>query len=283
MLLHEESEGLEFIEIMQEIGLTETSRNYQNCKMIVRQEVPHHFLMGVAERHLSRNIPVRLDSLILLFKGLVICERDFEWRGGSVAYNIKIMQWIRRKSISQLDLRNLDKLIRWTYFNKGENRYTPFGAVKLSNVSSLSELLQIEDTDKKNAIAQHDFEKRQRDAGKERKRLQKELSDQALQDRKAKNDNRYKIFLREIELFQTRCDHQKLKSLLNNKLNFPINLLPEAEWLNIIRNKDLGVVSINKLIKLIPKNTTREIKQIKRFLQILKTPNIVAKSKCWEC
>ena len=283
MLLDKDSEDLEFIEIMQEIGLTETSLNYRNCKMIVRQEFSHHFSMGVAERHLPRNIPARLDSLILLFKGLVICERDYKWRGGSVAYNIKIMQWIRRKSISQLDLINLDKLIRWTYLNKGENRYTPFGAGKLSNVSSLSELLEIEDQDRKNSIAHHNFEQGLIEARAERARLQKELSEKTILDRQAKNTNRYKIFLREIALFQTRCDHQKLRSLLDNKLNFPINLLPEAEWLNIIRKEDLEVLNINKLIKLIPKNTTKEIKQIKRFLQILKMPKVVAKSKCWEC
>jgi len=280
MLLNKNIEQLEFIEIMQEIGVTECSDNYKHCQQVIKQRfyIQQHINSG-----LVNNVPQRLDSLILLFKGLVICERDFMWPGGSVAANINIMQAIRRKSISQLDLRNLDKLIRWTFLNKGENPYTPFGAGKLSTVSSLAELLKIEEMDKENAKFQHDFERRQMEASKEKKRLQKELSDKVLQDRKARNANRYRIFLKEIEIFQTRCDHQKLKSLLENKLNFPINLLPEAEWLNIIRNKDLGVLDINKLIKLIPKKTTREIKQIKRFLQILKTPKIVAKSKCWEC
>ncbi len=275
MLLDKDSEDLEFIEIMQEIGLTETSQNYRNCKMVVRQEFSHHFSMGVAERYLPRNIPARLDSLILLFKGLVICERDFKWRGGSVASNIKIMQWIRRKSVSPVDLRNLDKLIRWTYLNKGENDYTPFGTTKLSNVSSLSELMQIEGTDRANAINQHTFEKGQMESAKESRKIEQELISKKIQERKIKNAERYKIFHQQIKQFQTQTDAEKLNDLLSNHISFPINLLPECEWLTIIRNQNLEAADINKLIKLIPKNTTSEIKQIKRFLQILRTPKLI--------
>ena len=275
MLLDKDSEDLEFIEIMQEIGLTETSQNYQNCKMVVRQEFSHHFSMGVAERYLPRNIPARLDSLILLFKGLVICERDFKWQGGSVASNIKIMQWIRRKSVSPVDLRNLDKLIRWTYLNKGENDYTPFGATKLSNVSSLSELMQIEGTDRANAINQHTFEKGQMESAKESRKIEQELISKKIQEREIKNAERYKIFQKQIKQFQTQTDAEKLNDLLFKRISFPINLLPECEWLTIIRNQNLEAADINKLIKLIPKNTTSEIKQIKRFLQILRTPKLI--------
>jgi len=275
MLLDKDSEDLEFIEIMQEIGLTETSQNYRDCKMVVRQEFSPHFSMGIAERYLPRNIPARLDSLILLFKGLVICERDFKWQGGSVASNIKIMQWIRRKSVSPVDLRNLDKLIRWTYLNKGENDYTPFGATKLSNVSSLSELMQIEGTDRANAINQHTFEKGQMDSAKESRKIEQELISKKIQEREIKNAESYKIFQKQIKQFQTQTDAEKLNDLLSKRISFPINLLPECEWLTIIRNQNLEAADINKLIKLIPKNTTSEIKQIKRFLQILRTPKLI--------
>jgi len=275
MLLDKDNEDLEFIEIMQEIGLTETSQNYRNCKMVVRQEFSPHFSMGINERYLPRNIPSRLDSLILLFKGLVICERDFKWHGGSVAHNIKIMQWIRRKSISQLDLRNLDKLIRWTYLNKGENPYTPFGATKLSNVSSLSELTQIEDRDRHNAITQRAFEKSQMKAAEATRKLEQELIKKNIEARKIKNAERFKIFQQQIKQFQTQTDADKLNDLLSNRISFPINLLPECEWLTIIRNRNLEAKDLNKLIKLIPKNTTREIKQIKRFLQILRKPKLI--------
>ena len=197
------------------------------------------------------------------------------WRGGSVASNINIMQIIRRKSISQLALRNLDKLIRWTYLNKGENPYTPFGARKLSKVSSLSELLQIEDMDRKNSIAQRDFETRQMEAAKESRRVEHELIVKKIQERKIKNAERYKIFHQQIKQFQAQTDAEKLNDLLSNRISFPINLLPECEWLTIIRNQNLKAADINKLIKLIPKNTTSEIKQIKRFLQILRTPKLI--------
>ncbi len=275
MLLDKDNRDLEFIEIMQEIGLTETSQNYRNCKMVVRQEFSTRFSMGYNDKYLPRNIPSRLDSMILLFKGLVICERDFKWHGGSVAFNIKIMQWIRRKSISQLDLRNLDKLIRWTFLNKGENPYTPFGARKLSAVSSLSELMQIEETDRRNSILQHAFEKRQREAAENSRNQKKEFIQKQQEERKIKNAEKLKIFQQQIKQFQTQTNTDKLNALLSKRVTFPINLLPESEWLTIIRNRNLGAEDLNKLIKLIPKNTTREIKQIKRFLQILRTPKLL--------
>ena len=272
MLLKDEMEELEFIEIMQEIGLTESSDNYKNCRQVIQQRfhIQHH--IGTRS---ANNIPQRLDSLVLLFKGLIICERDFNWRGGSVASNINIMQMIRRKSISQSALQNLDKLIRWVSLNKGENPYTPFGARKLCTVSSLSELLQIEDMDRKNSIAQRDFETRQIEAAKESRRLEHESIVKKIQERKIKNAERFKIFQQQIKQFQVQTDSEKLSDLLFNRISFPINLLPESEWLTIIRNKNLEAKDLNKLIKLIPKNTTREIKQIKRFLQILRTPKLI--------
>ncbi len=84
-----------------------------------------------------------------------------------------------------------------------------------------------------------------------------------------------KIFQQQIKQFQTQTDAEKLNDLLSDRITFPINLLPECEWLTIIRNKNLEAKDLNKLIKLIPKNTTREIKQIKRFLQILRTPKLI--------
>ena len=129
--------------------------------------------------------------------------------------------------------------------------------------------------DRKNSIAQRDFETRQMEAAKESRRVEHELIVKKIQERKIKNAERYKIFHQQIKQFQTRTDAEKLNDLLSNRISFPINLLPECEWLTIIRNQNLEAADINKLIKLIPKNTTSEIKQIKRFLQILRTPKLI--------
>ena len=272
MLLKKEIEELEFVEVMQDIGLADSSRHYKYCNAITKDRL--HFHMGIDNRNYYY-LPNTLEGLTLLFKGLVICERDFDWRGGSVASNIKIMQIIRRQSKSPLALRNLDKLIKWTYINKGRNTYTPFGARKLSNVGSLSELLSIEETDRKNSVAQRELEKSQMEAAKESRRVEHELIVKKIQERKIKNAERYKIFHQQIKQFQTQTDAEKLNDLLSNHIPFPINLLPECEWLTIIRNQNLEAADINKLIKLIPKNTTTEIKQIKRFLQILRSPKLI--------
>ena len=139
----------------------------------------------------------------------------------------------------------------------------------------LSELKGIEETDRKIAINHHELEKMQMEAKEATKKLEQELIKKRDEERKIKNAERFKIFQQQIKQFQTQTDDEKLNDLLSKRITFPMNLLPESEWLTIIRNKNLEAADINKLIKLIPKNTTREIKQIKRFLQILRTPKLI--------
>jgi len=271
MLLKKEIDEFEFIEAMQAIGLANSSRDYKFCNVIKRDRL--NLSMGAQYQY--EYLPKTLLGLELLFKGLVICERDFDWSGGSVASNIKIMQIIRRHSRSPLALRNLDKLIKWTFINKGHNPYTPFGGRKYSNAGSLAELEQIEETDRRNAINHRELEKMQMQAAEATKKLEQELIKKRDEERKIKNAERFRIFQQQIKQFQAQTDADKLNDLLSNRITFPINLLPECEWLTIIRNRSLEAKDLNKLIKLIPKNTTREIKQIKRFLQILRTPKLV--------
>jgi len=276
MLLKKKIDKLEFIEVMQDIGLANSSYNYKDCTAINEDRLS--FRMGDDAQFDDNEyfyLPRTLAGLELLFKGLVICERDFDWSGGSVASNIKIMQIIRRRSRSPLALRNLDKLIKWTFINKGHNPYTPFGGRKYSNAGSLAELEQIEETDRRNAINHRELEKMQMQAAEATKKLEQELIKKRDEERKIKNAERFRIFQQQIKQFQAQTDADKLNDLLSNRITFPINLLPECEWLTIIRNRKLEAKDLNKLIKLIPKNTTREIKQIKRFLQILRTPKLV--------
>ena len=276
MLLKNKIDKLEFIEVMQDIGQANSSYRYKDCAAIYEDKL--HFRMGENAQYDDDQyfyLPQTLVGLELLFKGLIICERDFGWRSGSVASNIKIMQIIRRRSKSLVALRNLDKLIKWTFIHKGRNPYTPFGGRKYSNVGSLSELKEIEETDRKIAINHHELEKMQMEAKEATKKLEQELIKKRDEERKIKNAERFKIFQQQIKQFQSQTDSNKLNDLLSGRITFPINLLPESEWLTIIRNRDLKAKDLNKLIKLIPKNTTREIRQIKRFLQILRTPKLI--------
>ena len=276
MLLKKQIDKLEFIDVMQDIGLANSSYGYKDCTAIYEDKLS--FRMGDDAQYDDDQyfyLPKTLTGLELLFKGLVICERDFDWSGGSVASNIKIMQIIRRRSRSPQALRSLDKLIKWTFINKGQNPYTPFGGRKYSNVGSLSELKGIEEADRRIAINHHEIEKMQMEAKEATKKLEQELIKKRDEERKTKNAERLKIFQKQIKQFQAQTDANKLNDLLSNRITFPINLLPECEWLTIIRNRNLEAKDLNKLIKLIPKNTTREIKQIKRFLQILRTPKLI--------
>ena len=138
-------------------------------------------------------------------------------------------------------------------------------------------IIGIEITERRNAINHRELEKMQIQAAEATRKLEQELIKKRDEERKIKNAERFKIFQQQIKQFQAQTDAEKLNDLLSNRITFPINLLPECEWLTIIRNRNLEAKDLNKLIKLIPKNTTREIKQIKRFLQILRTPKLIPK------
>ena len=242
--LKKQIDKLEFIEVMQDIGLENSSYGYKDCAAINEDRLS--FRMGDDAQYDDDQyfyLPKTLTGLELLFKGLVICERDFNWSGGSVASNIKIMQIIQRRSRSPVAFRNLDKLIKWTFINKGRNPYTPFGGRKYSNVGSLAELKQIEETDRRNAINHRELEKMQIEAAEATKKLEQELIKKRDEERKIKNAERLKIFQQQIKQFQTQTDAEKLNDLLSDQITFPINLLPECEWLTIIRNKNLDLGS----------------------------------------
>ena len=171
MLLKKDIDEFEFIEVMQAIGLADSSQDYKYCNAIKRDRL--QFSLGVLYSYYD--LPKTLVGLELLFKGLIICERDFDWCSGSVASNIKIMQIIRRRSKSLVALRNLDKLIKWTFINKGRNPYTPFGGRKYSNIGSLSELKGIEETDRRIAKNHHELEKMQMEARIKMQLMEKEF------------------------------------------------------------------------------------------------------------
>ena len=98
--------------------------------------------------------------------------------------------------------------------------------------------------------------------------LHKQLN-QLKQARQALNYQSYRV---QIELFLLNNRARQLFDLINHKIKFPINLLPIHVWEKIIILESLGIDQIRNLIKVIPKNTTDEIKSIKRRLISLKEP-----------
>ena len=138
----------QYISILHQIGKDSHTFKYKHCKPLVRQQ---HRLINL------ENYPRDIDPLIYLFKGLVLCERDFQWGGGSVATNIGVFRAIKSHVEIKSNQKRLNELIDWVVKNRGNNPYTPFGSIVYSRCRSIDDVMTL---DRKRARARAEYEKR---------------------------------------------------------------------------------------------------------------------------
>ena len=111
-----------------------------------------------------------LDDLKLLYKGIVLCEKHFEWFVGSATNTA----WVLRNIEDRLDDDETKELYEFGFANRGKNPYAPTGS---STHSGCNNYEQYEDVvhQKLNNIARHDaLMKQQQEDSRRMKALKKE-------------------------------------------------------------------------------------------------------------
>ena len=111
-----------------------------------------------------------LDELKLLYKGIVLCEKHFEWFVGSATNTA----WVLRNIEDRLDDDETKELYEFGFANRGKNPYTPTGSKTHSDCNTYE---QYEDVvhQKLNNIARHDaLMKQQQEDSRRMKALKKE-------------------------------------------------------------------------------------------------------------
>jgi len=111
-----------------------------------------------------------LDELKLLYKGLVLCEKHFEWFVGSATNTA----WVLRNIEDRLDDHETKELYEFGFANRGRNPYAPTGSKTHSDCNTYE---QYEDVvhQKLNNIARHDaLMKQQQEDSRRMKALKKE-------------------------------------------------------------------------------------------------------------
>lgn len=239
---------VQYISILQQIGKDSHTFKFKHCKSVVRQQ---HRLIN------RENYPSDIDALIYLFKGLVLCERDFQWGGGSVAANIGVFRAIKSHFEIKCDHKRLNELIDWAVKNRGNNPYTPFGSTVYSRCHSIADVMTL---DRKRARSRAAYEKRL-NAEKKQKTKRKKIQFSLDGLRKNKGILKKRIYELNVELFMMKRSEDQFKLLLEKKINFPINFVPMKCWQGILERK-LNIHEINKLLSIIPKNSTKQIKEI---------------------
>ena len=115
-----------------------------------------------------------LDDLKLLFKGIVLCEKHFEWFVGSATNTAWVLRNIEERLDSDSDYDETKELYEFGFANRGENPYAPTGSRTHIDCNTYD---QYEDVvhQKLNNIARHDaLMKQQQEDSRRMKALKKE-------------------------------------------------------------------------------------------------------------
>ena len=132
-----------------------------------------------------------IEELKLLFKGLVLCEKHFEWMVGSTTNTAWVLRNIEARLDYDSDYDEIKELYDFGFANRGENPYAPTGSQTHSDCNTYEEFEEVVHQ-KLNNIAKHDEQMlREQKASKERKKLKaKSMKERA--ERKKERDKALK-------------------------------------------------------------------------------------------
>ena len=115
-----------------------------------------------------------LDDLKLLYKGIVLCEKHFEWFVGSATNTAWVLRNIEERLGSDSDYDETKELYEFGFANRGENPYSPSGSKTHSGCNTYEEYEEVVHQ-KLNNIARHDaLMKQQQEDSRRMKALKKE-------------------------------------------------------------------------------------------------------------
>ena len=129
-----------------------------------------------------------IEELKLLFKGIVLCEKHFEWFVGSVTNTAWVLRNIEERLDSDSKHEEIKELYEFGFANRGKNPYAPTGSKTHSGCDTYEDFGEVVHQKTIN-ISRHDALMRQQQEDSRRmKALKKELK-----ERKAKEHAERKI------------------------------------------------------------------------------------------
>jgi len=232
--------------IIQKIGKNENVYGYEEYQNSIWEHAHHDY----------KNHPENLSDQIDFFKGLVICEKFFKWGDGSGAPNIKLFWKIKNHPFIERNPFILNNLLNWIGKNKGCNGYTPFGARVYKGCRSFDDIKRKEESVKRKSLEYAVQQKLLR-----KKKIEKKLKKQKDHtNRIFENKIKKEKYIKLLNRFLMINKDERINLLLNQKLNFPINFLPEKIWFELL-DQNLGIKEINYLLSLIPRHTNNFLKK----------------------
>ena len=160
------------------------------------------------------------NERILLLKGFVLCEKNFNWQNGSVPTTPYLLRYIITNDAHCNQ--SIESLYNWIFKHRGENPYTPTGFHKHGKhaCNSYQDMVRITSLTNYNLNPNRDRIR----ARKERKSYIKKFKHVL----RLLEKDQYQDKIREkIERFDFLSDFEKVELIKRGNLDFPITLLPE--------------------------------------------------------
>jgi hypothetical protein len=115
-----------------------------------------------------------LDELKLLYKGIVLCEKHFEWFVGSATNTAWVLRNIEERLDSDSDYDETKELYEFGFANRGGNPYAPTGSKTHSGCDTYEDFGEVVHQ-KAISISRHDaLMKQQQEDSRRMKALKKE-------------------------------------------------------------------------------------------------------------
>ena len=95
------------------------------------------------------------EDLRLIYKGLVLCEKEFKWLDGSTTKTALILQILQERLDHESNYQEIKELFEFGFANRGHNPYVPTGTKIHSECVTFEDYLDLNHTKTLN-IANHD-------------------------------------------------------------------------------------------------------------------------------
>ena len=150
----------------------------------------------------------------------------------------------------------MDELINWALQNRGINAYTPFGTWRYAGCRSINQMRDWE----RLREAQHRRQLAEESVISKEKAKRNSIRSKLNKLRPLRRYVQAQTYDLNIELFMLEDYENRFNLLLKGKLNFPVNLVPESFWEEIIKH-ELSAYEIKALLQLLPRKTSTYIKE----------------------
>ena len=150
------------------------------------------------------------EELKSLFKGLVLCEKHFEWFVGSATNTAWVLRNIEERLDYDSDYEEIKELHEFGFANRGKNPYTPTGSQTHSDCNTYEDYQEVNYQKAKN-MAKHDAQMlREQKASRRMKAIKKEFQERRAKEhaeRKIARETHVLVVERKISIFEQIMNH----------------------------------------------------------------------------